>query len=343
MLGVECYMLNYVTFNMNNFLFSMKQSQINSFNFRLLSLDWQIHRTRRSGFANPDRAEKIQHVCLRLLKTIMQQESLTREHAREIASGQRFAFGKNWENFVKRVDRAGLEAARNSLTNMLERSDLQHLDFLDIGSGSGLFSLAARSLGAKVYSFDYDPQSIASTLALKQQYFENDTAWQVEQGTVLDPKYLAQLRQFDIVYAWGMLHQTGDMWQAFDNIIPLVKDEGMLFISIYNDQGWKSRYWKCVKRWYNRHPVAKLTIIAAHLPLLIARIAVRTLSGRLKLKRGMSLWHDYLDWLGGYPFEVARPEDILDFSLKRGLMLQKLKTCGGRSGCNEYVFRKIEG
>ena len=248
----------------------------------------------------------------------MDQKSLTREHAREIDSGQRFAFGKNWQNFVKRVDRSRLDAARNSLTSMLERSDLHDLDFLDIGSGSGLFSLAARSLGARVYSFDYDPQSVASTLTLKQQYFEDDTAWHVEQGTVLDPNYLAQLGQFDIVYAWGMLHQTGNMWQAFDNIIPLVKDKGILFISIYNDQGWKSRYWKGVKRWYNQHFVAKLVMITAHLPLLAARILVRALTGRLKLGRGMSLWHDYLDWLGGYPFEVARPEEILDFSRKRG-------------------------
>lgn len=272
---------------------------------------------------------------------MMDQKSLIREHAREIASGQRFAFGKNWENFVKRVDRSRLDTARNSLTSMLERSDLHDLDFLDIGSGSGLFSLAARSLGARVYSFDYDPQSVASTLTLKQQYFEDDTAWHVEQGTVLDPNYLAQLGQFDIVYAWGMLHQTGDMWQAFDNIIPMVKDKGILFISIYNDQGWKSRYWKGVKRWYNQYLVTKLVMITAHLPLLAARILVRALTGRLKLGRGMSLWHDYLDWLGGYPFEVARPEEILDFSRKRGLMLQKLKTCGGRSGCNEYVFQKI--
>jgi 2-polyprenyl-6-hydroxyphenyl methylase/3-demethylubiquinone-9 3-methyltransferase len=224
---------------------------------------------------------------------------------------------------------------------MLERSDLRDLNFLDIGSGSGLSSLAARSLGARVSSFDYDPQSVACTLALKQQYFKDDPAWQIEQGTVLDAAYLSQLGQFDIVYAWGMLHQTGAMWRAFDNIIPLVKDKGQLFISIYNDQGWKSRYWKWVKRWYNRHPAAKVSIIIAHLPLLAARIVVRTFSGRLKLERGMSLWHDYLDWLGGYPFEVARPEEILDFSRKRGLALHKLKTCGGRSGCNEYVFQKI--
>jgi 2-polyprenyl-6-hydroxyphenyl methylase/3-demethylubiquinone-9 3-methyltransferase len=54
----------------------------------------------------------------------------------------------------------------------------------------------------------------------------------------------------------------------------------------------------------------------------------------------MSIFHDWIDWLGGYPFEVAKPEEIFDFYKQKGFRLIKLKTCGGGLGCNEYVFIK---
>ena len=47
-----------------------------------------------------------------------------------------------------------------------------------------------------------------------------------------------------------------------------------------------------------------------------------------------------LDWLGGYPYEVAKADAVFDFFRDRGLKLQRLKTVGGGSGNNEYVFFK---
>ncbi|HOK55985.1 MAG TPA: hypothetical protein PKV21_04510 [bacterium] len=57
-------------------------------------------------------------------------------------------------------------------------------------------------------------------------------------------------------------------------------------------------------------------------------------------QRGMSPWYDIIDWVGGYPFEVAKPEKIFNFFYKRNFELIKLKTCGGGHGCNEFVFIK---
>jgi len=54
----------------------------------------------------------------------------------------------------------------------------------------------------------------------------------------------------------------------------------------------------------------------------------------------MSRYYDMIDWVGGYPFEVAKPEEIFDFYRKRGFALEKLKTCGGGLGCNHFVFRR---
>src|SRR2546427_5644386 len=175
-------------------------------------------------------------------------------NAIEIGSGERFEFGKNWSRFLDVLDDERIARAEESLKQMLEVADLDGRSFLDIGSGSGLISLAARRLGARVHSFDYDPQSVACTGELKRRYFLDDGNWVVEEGSVLDQDYLACLGVFDVVYSWGVLHHTGAMWRALENVVPLVKERGQLFISIYNDQGGPSARWRRVKRTYNALP-----------------------------------------------------------------------------------------
>ena len=275
-------------------------------------------------------------------------------HATEVSNGARFEFGANWARFLSLVNEDRIAQAENSLRGMLGVSDLQGKRFLDIGSGSGLFSLAARRLGAVVHSFDYDPKSVGCTQELKLRYFAGDSQWLIEEGSVLDRDYLGRLGQFDVVYSWGVLEYTGAMWQALENVAPLVASGGQLFISIANDQGGWSRRWRILKRIYNvlprfaRTPYALAVMGSRELKFL----AIFTLKGRpwsyfsnilnysKRSLRGMSYWHDLIDRMGGYPFEVAKPEEVFSVYHERGFELVRLRTCGGGMGGNEFVFTR---
>jgi 2-polyprenyl-6-hydroxyphenyl methylase/3-demethylubiquinone-9 3-methyltransferase len=272
-------------------------------------------------------------------------------HTEEILSGERFAFGENWARFLSLLDEDRIQQAEASLKNMLEIETLAGKRFLDAGSGSGLFSLAARRLGAKVYSFDYDPQSVACTAELKLRYFPGDPDWVVAEASVLDKDYLARLGVFDVVYSWGVLHHTGAMWQALENVAALSAKNGKLFIAIYNDQGRTSVRWLKVKQAYNalpiplRWPVLLLAFVRLWGPTTILDLLrgspfLTWMNYSKKHARGMDPWRDVVDWVGGLPFEVAKPEQIFDFLWARDFHLVKLTTCAGGLGCNEFVFKK---
>jgi 2-polyprenyl-3-methyl-5-hydroxy-6-metoxy-1,4-benzoquinol methylase len=261
--------------------------------------------------------------------------------AGEVNQGKRFQFGKNWMHFLKTLNVERIELARNSLQSMLGMNSLIGKKFVDVGSGSGLFSLAARQLGARVHSFDYDPVSVACTKALRERFFGNDPDWVVELGSILDSNYIQSLDQYDIVYSWGVLHHTGALWSALDRTCSRVRPGGILFISIYNDQGWLSNYWRFTKRCYNHDAFSKALLVALHFPyFMILAPLVQAAKGKHRLKRGMSRWHDMLDWLGGLPFEVALPHAVTAFLAERNFTSTNIKTCGRRHGCNEYLFRR---
>jgi len=263
----------------------------------------------------------------------------------------RFEFGKNWKSFLGVLDEGRILEAERSLQSMLRVDNLQGMRFLDAGCGSGLFSLAASRLGASVHSFDIDPISVSAAQEVRARYAGPGRPWITEIGSLLDPAYLSSLGQFDVVYSWGVMHHTGAMRQAFQNIAPLVSDGGSLFISIYNYQVYWSGFYRLIKRTYVSSPrIGRVIILGIYSAVEVAKGVIKDLIflrnpitrySKKRSDRGMSVWHDWRDWIGGYPFETAKPEEVFDFFRKLGFQLEVLKTCGGGHGCNEFVFRKI--
>ncbi|HMC32715.1 MAG TPA: 50S ribosomal protein L11 methyltransferase [Candidatus Angelobacter sp.] len=258
----------------------------------------------------------------------------------EFAASERFQFGENWRRFLSVIDEVKISHAEERLYELV--GDLRGKSFLDVGSGSGIHSLAAIKLGAsRVLSFDYDEQCVACTNELKRR-FAPLANWQIEHGSALDVSYLQSIGKFDVVYSWGVLHHTGQMWKSFDLITVPVEDT--LAIAIYDDEGRKSRFLLGWKKLYVHSPRAiqkvleLLTFVATWGKAFLVK-PIRTVRNwkAYSRNRGMSAWHDVVDMAGGYPFEVAKPGDVFSFFYQRGFKLTKLTTVT-RHGLNEYVF-----
>jgi 2-polyprenyl-6-hydroxyphenyl methylase/3-demethylubiquinone-9 3-methyltransferase len=267
-------------------------------------------------------------------------------------SAERFEFGENWRKFLGLLTVERIRDAELSLVSLLGVQTLEGRSFLDVGSGSGLFSLAAARLGAgPIHSFDYDGTSVACTAAVREKFFPGRVDWTVERGDITDDVYTRALGTFDVVYAWGVLHHTGEMWTALEHACSCVAPNGVLFLAIYNSGGSRSELWRHLKRVYNRLPRPLRTSYAVIVSVpLLARESVVAISRRhfadyvrswvIPRERGMSPWRDLIDWVGGYPYEFAKPEEVFHFCQDRGFVLTELVTKGRSLGCNEFVFRR---
>ncbi len=267
---------------------------------------------------------------------------------------QSFSFGQNWKKFLAAIDEERIGTSEASLTEFLGLDNLRGKNFLDIGCGSGLFSLAAVRLGAdRVVSFDIDPFSVECCKYLRDRE-GNPERWEVHQGSVLDGEFLRGLGDFDIVYSWGVLHHTGSMWAGLRNSAALVRPGGYYYIALYNKilsrNGSASRihdFWIGIKRLYNSSPTLAAYVLeplamSAYIAMLVARLENPVTHIRnYKSHRGMSWKTDATDWLGGYPYEFATVEEIFKFvrSEYPDFNLTNLKVTSGR-GLNWYLFQR---
>ncbi|MFQ5486755.1 MAG: class I SAM-dependent methyltransferase, partial [Desulfobacterales bacterium] len=147
----------------------------------------------------------------------------------------RFEFGKNWRDYVnKSFNQDKVEISKRHMLQFMHRKALKGFTILDIGCGSGLHSLAALQTGAdSVYSFDFDAESFTATSLVKEWAGSPDN-WSVKQGSILDDDFVSKMPQFDLVYAWGVLHHTGDVWHAIRNAAGRVKSGGFFYMALYS-------------------------------------------------------------------------------------------------------------
>lgn len=261
-----------------------------------------------------------------------------------------YEFGINWKDYSDKIDQEAIEKAEQGLTKLISQDDISGKTFLDIGSGSGLHSLAALRLGAEfVTAIDIDPNSVETTRATIERNWHSKNA-EVKLMSVLAPE-AQHLGKFEIVYSWGVLHHTGSMWEAIEKAASLVAPRGQFVLAIYRKTPlcWA---WKIEKRIFtNSNSIMRWLI---RTPFIYALKFCLWATGRSPTKyidnyksaRGMNFYNDIDDWLGGYPYESATENEIITFMHKLGFtdelvlgLRPKLGLFG--TGCSEFRFRRL--
>jgi 2-polyprenyl-3-methyl-5-hydroxy-6-metoxy-1,4-benzoquinol methylase len=215
-----------------------------------------------------------------------------------------FSFGFNWYDYVKnRMNEDIIAMHMNNLRELYSQIgvDLQGKSVFDIGCGSGLSSLSFARLGCtKVTSLDIDEYSIKATQYTKDNFWKkNSIDWSILNESILKEDPIVPNETYDIVYSWGVLHHTGDMWNAIRNSIRAVKPGGIFHVALYRSgcKFPKSLDEKYAFKFANREQ---------KIQMLYDRAGQKIFS--VKKGRGMNKFHDALDWLGGLPYDVADPE-----------------------------------
>ena len=254
-----------------------------------------------------------------------------------------FEFGKNWSDYSEGVTDETIREATEALEKLC--GPVEGLTFLDIGCGSGLHSLAAIKLGAKeVYATDIDPASVETTKKLLEKHAP-DAHFKCEVKSVFN---LDRASEFDVVYSWGVLHHTGDMYKAIRCARKAAKPEGKFVIALYTKTSlcW---LWKIEKWLYVHSPTfAQNLICKSYIQLfkLACFIKGKNFDDYINQRRGMNFHINIKDWLGGYPYESISEAEMLNLAGDLDLELQRSFTHGPLVGvagsvCDEYVFKAI--
>ena len=263
-------------------------------------------------------------------------------------SMSQFDFGKNWLAYAsKALTDAKTNNARQDFVALMDGINLRDAWFLDVGFGQGLSLLCAAELGAHIVGIDINHKN-KEAVELTAKYFPNVDLnnLAIHVGSIMSEKTLIDLDKirpgrYDVVHSWGVLHHTGDMAYALKQCVRLLRYEGYLVVSIYNNH-WSSWLWKQIKKVYCDSPsVLQKLMVYTMLPIIWTAKLITTRENPIKKQRGMDFFYDVVDWVGGYPYEFATIEEFKALCSRENLEIVRINKSSVPTGCNEYILRNL--
>ncbi len=256
-----------------------------------------------------------------------------------LSSDGSFTFGRNWLDYVRsRVTADVVQSHVHDLSKIYKSIglDIAGKSVIDVGCGSGLSSLSFALMNPKkLLSIDIDHDSVGATAICRSMLpTHHKSDWNIEQKSVFELNHDDGV--FDLVYSWGVLHHTGDVWSAVKRCQSILAPGGYLHLALYRSG---DRYTEHIRQKTSFMVMSRDEKVRVLYDYLNALFISKGASVFDFDERGMNRFHDALDWFGGFPYEVVDPE-VLGQYLQSCSIRQLYFREANQGGCFVYIGRK---
>ncbi|MFQ6082591.1 MAG: class I SAM-dependent methyltransferase [Candidatus Aminicenantia bacterium] len=227
------------------------------------------------------------------------------------------------------------EASQSHLELFFKDDEIVNRTILDAGCGTGIFTIIFANKGAKkVIGVDISEGSLNTGRELKEKFKLSNVEFQKDDMLNLSFKE----NTFDIVWAWGTIHHTEDPYKAMEELIRVLKKDGIFFMALYKKTKLTFIH-EIIRRVLIKTPRKSWTILSKIMAFFLSPI-VFLFKKREKSRKGEKLEELILDWYFVPIRHYFYPERIKSFLEKRNFIIEKFLPASGRfNSTSNFIFK----